>query len=966
MTETALPRARKNSPAKSPAAAFLAGGSEIGRRMRALDWQRTPLGATQRWSASLRTSVRILLTARQPMFLFWGERFVTLYNDAAKGFVTAKHPQVLGQPASSAWHDLWEAIGQRLETVRSNDEAAYDEAATLGGGEGGEATRLAISYSPVPDDDRGVGGVLCVLNETESFHEAILGLSSELDLESLVQKVTDVGTRMTKARFGAFFYNVKTEQGEAYQLFTLSGAPRAAFEKFGMPRATPLFAPTLRGEGAIRLDDVTRDPRYGQMGPHHGMPKGHLPVRSYLAVPVASRSGEVLGGLLFGHPEPGMFTERAERVARAISSHAGVAIDNATLFATARKEIEERARMEAALTQLHELATRVASMPDARAALQAILETAVVLQGGQSGVIHTRTPGEPALTLETARKRAAGSKGSVHSAPITWRDGTPLGELSVHFGDARELSRREVQLAEVCARHAADAIEIHRSREATLESERLYRAIGESINYGVWVCDENGHNVYVSESFLKLTGLTQGSYGKEIWSRVLKPEDAERIRTQWKDCIATGCDWEAEVQVRTASGDYRAILSRGVAIRDSDGRITGWAGMNLDIDRLKRVENELRELDQRKNEFLATLAHELRNPLAPIRNGLEIMRLGRGNAGMVEQARTMMERQLHQMIRLVDDLLDVSRVSRGKIDLRKEKVSLATVLTSAVETAKPLVDQNSQTLSIDIPDEPITLDGDATRLAQVFANLLNNAAKYTDKGGRITIAVRPIEGAVEVSIRDNGIGIPPDMLESVFGIFTQVERSLEKARGGLGIGLSIARRLIEMHGGTVVARSEGPGTGSEFLVTLPTIDALPSSADTTSPGMRRTVRMRRILIADDNIDAASSLSLMLQVMGYDVRVAHDGLEALAVAESFRPDAMLLDIGMPGMNGYEVARKLRERPATANATIVALTGWGQEEDRRKSREFGFDHHLVKPVEPSTLETLLANLGKRPAS
>jgi CheY-like chemotaxis protein len=337
------------------------------------------------------------------------------------------------------------------------------------------------------------------------------------------------------------------------------------------------------------------------------------------------------------------------------------------------------------------------------------------------------------------------------------------------------------------------------------------------------------------------------------------------------------------------------------------------------------------------------------------------MRLGRGNPGVVEQARTMMERQLHQMVRLVDDLLDVSRVSRGKIELRKARIELATALSSAIETAQPLVDQNGQTLTMSIPDTPVIVEADLTRLSQVFANLLNNAAKYGDKGGRIELSVRTEQTSVEIRVKDDGIGIPPEMLERIFDIFTQVDRSLEKARGGLGIGLSIARRLVEMHGGSIAALSEGAGRGSEFVVRLPLAPPRTPGdpGEKTGEHRRIDVRRRRVLIADDNFDSASSLSLMLQVMGNEVRVAHDGVEALAVAESFHPDAVLLDIGMPGLNGYEVCRKLRERPATSKAMIVALTGWGQEEDRRRSREFGFDQHLVKPVEPSTLEALLTS-------
>ena len=1152
-------RTPRKTRAKPPIAGFLAGGGEMGRRMRALDWSLSPLGSPQGWSASLRTAVRILLTARQPMLLWWGERMALLYNDACKGIVGAHHPGVLGQPASAAWRELWERVGARVTAVARSNESAYDEAVPIAiDREAATApTSFAISYSPVPDDEGGPGGTLAVLNETLTMHDAVIELSSELDTDSLVHKVTDAATRLTKARYGAFFYNAERGEGDSYRLFSISGVPRESVEKLGMPRVTTLFQPTFKGERVVRIDDVTKDARYGKSGPFHGMPPGHFPVKSYLAVPVVSRTGEVLGGLFFGHPEPAMFDERAERIARVIAAHAAVAIDNANLFGIARGEIEERSRVEIALreserryrdliealpaalyttdaegrlvvfnsaaaqlwgrepqrgidrwggshrlflpdgtpvaredrplarmlrgetsesaheliverpdgtrrnvlanprtlrdstgaiagainvvvditelkeaqaelartrdelqqqvktlTRLHEMAARLATLEDIEPALQAILETAVDAEaadfgllwiydasrdrltpaasvgftaedlaalsevkvgeeGGASGtcfqsgtrvtVLDSQT--DPRLALFRDVAANAGFR-AIHSTPIATRGGRMLGALSVHFRESRLPTTREVQLAELCARYAAEAIEHHRSAAAIRESERLYRAIGESINYGIWVCDENGDATYVSDSFLRLTGLTAGKYRKSIWSTVLHPDDAQRVRTQWVQCVAEGRDWEAQVRVKTAAGDWRAILSRGVAIRDETGRITGWAGMNLDIDRLKRVENELRELDQRKNEFLATLAHELRNPLAPIRNGREIMRLARGNPGMVEQARTMMERQLHQMIRLVDDLLDVSRVSRGKIELRMERIDLATALANAVETSKPLLDQNGQALELDLPSQPMPLNADLTRLAQVFANLLNNAAKYTDKGGHIRLSAATSGTTAVVRVRDDGIGIPPEMLERIFGIFTQVDRSLEKARGGLGIGLSIAKRLAEMHGGMIEALSDGPGRGSEFVVRLPLAlgAAEPSNEkpNATAPDARMR---RRVLIADDNIDSASSLSMMLQVMGNDVRVAHDGLEALSLAEGFRADAILLDIGMPGLNGYDVCRRIRALPWGRQVTIIALTGWGQEDDKRRSQDAGFDRHLVKPVEPATLARVLAETARR---
>jgi signal transduction histidine kinase/CheY-like chemotaxis protein len=349
-----------------------------------------------------------------------------------------------------------------------------------------------------------------------------------------------------------------------------------------------------------------------------------------------------------------------------------------------------------------------------------------------------------------------------------------------------------------------------------------------------------------------------------------------------------------------------------------------------------RLYDDLRDADRRKDEFLATLAHELRNPLASIRNGLQIMRLAGTSGAAAEQARTMMERQLTQMVRLVDDLLDVSRITRGKIELRKERVELAAVVASAVETSRPLIEASGHELTVTLPPEPIPLDADLTRLAQTFSNLLNNAARYTEQGGHIWLTAERHGGEVMVKVRDTGLGIPADMLPKIFEMFTQVDRSLERSQGGLGIGLTLVKRLVEMHGGSVEARSDGPGKGSEFTVRLPVAVASASQQPQPSKGEGEKTAApakRRILVVDDNVDAAASLSMMFGIMGMEVRTAYDGLEAVEAAAAFNPDVVLLDIGLPKLNGYEAARRIREQPWGKDMVLVAVTGWGQEEDRR---------------------------------
>jgi signal transduction histidine kinase len=382
----------------------------------------------------------------------------------------------------------------------------------------------------------------------------------------------------------------------------------------------------------------------------------------------------------------------------------------------------------------------------------------------------------------------------------------------------------------------------------------------------------------------------------------------------------------------------------------------------LQIAQVRRqTEQALREADQKKDEFLGVLAHELRNPLAPIRNGLQIMKLAKNDAVAAEQARGMMERQLNQMVHLIDDLMDLTRISRGMITLQKTRMPIAAAVRDAVESSRPLIEQQGHDLTLDVPDEPIYVDADETRLSQVIANLLNNAAKYTNRGGCIRLAVERRGNEVAVGVEDNGVGIPAHMLPTVFDMFTQVDRSLEKAQGGLGIGLTIVKRLVEIHGGTIAAESGGHGMGSRFIVRLPVVLALASNPPGGEAGAQTTPSARRrILVVDDNRDAALSLAIMLKIMGNDTQTAHDGLEALDVAAAFRPEVILLDIGMPKLNGYETARRIRQEPWGRSTVLVALTGWGQEEDKRQSREADFDLHMVKPIEPMALDKLLAGL------
>jgi PAS domain S-box-containing protein len=384
----------------------------------------------------------------------------------------------------------------------------------------------------------------------------------------------------------------------------------------------------------------------------------------------------------------------------------------------------------------------------------------------------------------------------------------------------------------------------------------------------------------------------------------------------------------------------------------------GWAVVaHVDITELKLAEERLQEADRHKDEFLAMLAHELRNPLAPVRTALAIMKQPGAPAGDVGRVRDVMERQVQHMAQLIDDLLDVSRISRGRIELRKQVVDVAAVAGRAVEAVRPLLDERGHRLRVALPPGPLWLEADPVRLEQILTNLLSNSAKYTDPGGHIELAAERAGGEVVLRVKDTGIGIAPEMLPRVFDLFVQAERRLDRSRGGVGIGLTLVKRLAELHGGSVSAFSAGPGRGSEFTVRLPGAaggpapSAAPEAAGAAAPG-------RRVLVVDDNVDAADTLALLLRLAGHEVRVAYDGPSALGLAAEFRPQVVLLDLGMPVMDGYEVARRLRRQPGLGGVVLVALTGWGQEEERRLSRAAGIDHHLVKPIEPEKLHEVLA--------
>jgi signal transduction histidine kinase/ActR/RegA family two-component response regulator len=874
-------------------------------QMRSFPWETTPVGPISGWPHSLKAALRLLLDCQMPMRLLWGRHYIQFYNDAYLPILGNKREGALGADIRTTWAEVWSVVGPRMARVWEGEAVRETDLEMVLNRNGYQETcYFTFSYSPIYDDEGKVGGILGTVVETtlnvnaerrqalqlaladtlrrEIGAEALLdvalcqvsnyfagaavayadldgeagtailrgecrnrhptgragaavpletlcfgltaqlrageticapdigqdariaqpdsyraegigaglavplqdggrvvavmsvharaaqrwlpedivlfediarrtwealrriraeealreetrvlelmkraseALASTLDLEPLVQKITDVATQLVGAEFGSFFYNGKDDNGDAYQLYTLSGAPREAFERLGKPRATAVFGPTFYGSAPIRSDDITRDARYGSMEPHRGMPKGHLPVRSYLAASVISRSGEVIGGLFFGHSRPAVFTPRTEELIGAFAVQASIAVDNARLYDMAQ--------------------------------------------------------------------RAAGE------------------------------------------------------REQLLSSERAARA------------------------------------------------EAERH-------------------------------------------------------------------NKMKDEFLAMLAHELRNPLAPITSAAQLLRLPEVNEGLRLKASNIISRQVRHMTELVDDLLDVSRVTRGLVKLENEILDLNKIAIAAVEQARPHIEERRHTLAVDLPSNPVPVEGDRTRLIQVLVNLLNNSAKYTPPGGRIVLTVAVNDGAAEVAVRDNGSGIDAQLLPHIFDLFTQADRAPDRSQGGLGIGLALVKSIVRMHNGQVAACSGGPQQGTTMTVTLPQTDAEVGQVVRSGEGSVEA-RPLTVTVVDDNADAGQSLAVLLRAHGHTVHVHEDAAGTLQSADE-ATQVFILDIGLPDMTGYELARRLRRKPEHARAVFVALTGYGQQRDRELSKQAGFDYHLVKPVEIGKLTQILGRAAE----
>jgi PAS domain S-box-containing protein len=663
------------------------------------------------------------------------------------------------------------------------------------------------------------------------------------------------------------------------------------------------------------------------------------------------------------------------------------------------------------LHDLHELSETLASIPKLPEQLQLILTTFARIHGAHQGLVSiydaqrdtldvAASIGLDTRTVESLRgrkggvgacglvcvdrtrvivedtdtdPRAAGFRAAarehgfraVHSTPLVGRDGTILGALTAHFTTPRKPSEREIRIADICARKAAVFIERARAEEQVRQRDERFQTVLEVSGVPFVVLSPiRGADGRIADFRFVYVNTAAESVLRNRAANVIGRPVLELMPRAWDDRVRFQMYLDAleynevrEMERHTeADGNvawYHIVAS------PLDGDLAIWFA---DITRRKDQERELREADRRKDEFLATLAHELRNPLAPIRQAAAIARAPHATEAQRRWSNTVIERQVQHMSLLLDDLLDVSRITHGTLQLRRQHTDLRSIVDAAVETARPLIDERHHTLTLEVP-AGLRVHADPLRLAQVLSNLLTNAAKYSNPDGTIHVYAAQTDTELVLTVSDTGIGIAPEDLPRVFGMFAQLRSAQEHAAGGLGIGLALAKGIVELHGGRIEVTSGGIGTGAAFTVRLP--NAAPAALEPAAPrseANRQHATAKRILLADDNRDAAESLAIILRLEGHEVELAHDGSAALRAFSERRPDVALLDIGMPKVDGYEVARQIRAAPAGRGVTLIAITGWAQDSDKARSRAAGFDHHLTKPIEPDALIGLLGQSSK----
>lgn len=711
----------------------------------------------------------------------------------------------------------------------------------------------------------------------------------------------------------------------------------------------------------VLVSDIQGDPLWADfrdLARDHGL-------QACWSWPILSATGQVLGTLAYYFRKP-----RGPSAAEAESM--SILVHTAALVLERHRELSHRHAVEAALRQSEAKLERFVNsniigivtyvFDGANAENASIVEAndAFLDMLGYSRTelaegILTWTGLTPPEWLEADRNarwklRTTGTV-DTYQKEFFRKDGS---RATVCVGAANLESSRDEGIA-----YVLDISEIKKSAQAVKDSEAKFRSITNAMPQMVWSTLPDGHHDYYNDQWYEFTGVVPGTTFGDGWNAIFHPEDQQRARDVWQHSLETGESYEMEYRLRHHSGQFRWTLGRALPVRNDQGRVVRWMGTCTDIHDQRQAQEALHESSRRKDEFLAMLAHELRNPLAPISAAAELLRIETTDRRLISSVSQVITRQTAHMTGLIDDLLDVSRVTRGQISLTTELLHVRDLMDEALEQVRAAVEERRHRIDVIEPPHDVCIPGDEKRMVQILANLLGNAVKFTPNGGSIALRADVVGDQVRISVRDDGIGMTQELTNSVFEMFVQGERSSDRSQGGLGIGLALVKSLVTLHGGSVTAHSEGLGKGSEFTVSLPMAprtDVLATPAETTS--LVKAAKGLRVLLVDDNVDAAHMLSLLLESAGHTVQVAHHPVRALQEAETFLPDVCLLDIGLPEMNGNELALQMKGIPTLANALMIAVTGYGQPHDLELAFAHGFTHHFVKPVDISRLIATLS--------
>jgi signal transduction histidine kinase/ActR/RegA family two-component response regulator len=986
-----------------PSFDFLSDGGEMGALMRKRDWAAT-LGPPALWPQTLKTSLRLVLTSNHPMFIWWGPELIQFYNDAYRQTMgPERHPGALGQRGRECWAEIWHIVGPQIESVMAGGKATWHEDQLVPVTRHGQREDVwwTYGYSPIQDAE-GVRGVLVVCNDVTAQHQSWekqlrlnrqlvdeiqrrekveqhlafqLKLSDELRGLSGPSEIAGVafdlvGRYLSVSRInyvdidelaGTFHISHEWKQDE---LPSVHGQV-AALRKLGLE-----IVATLRGGNIVRVNDTVADARTAS----HVAAYGAMGARAILIVPLI-KDGRLVAAISLQQSSPYGWTagqvtlleDMGQRIWNAIEQARAEAQQSLAAQSLAAQNRAESQRLRSMFQQAPGFMV-IFQGPDhvfefcnaaylrlvgdrdlvGRSVRDALPE--IEGQGFFELLDEVFATGQPFSANDVpllVQRQAAGPPVRAYVdfvyQPIVDSEGTITG-IFVEGFDATE--RRDAKLA--------------------LETSQLRLKEGmDAARMVIWDWDIAADKIKFSDNAPMVLGSTWTD-ANAAWASIYRHDLQLHLGTRDKAIAARTAYKQIVRFARPDDGEVMWLQIYGNAMCGENGHPFAVRGVAIDVTERQRAEEALREADRRKDEFLAMLAHELRNPLAPIGSAAQVLSISGHDEKRVRQSSQIIARQVDHMTSLINDMLDVSRVTSGLVNLDKQSLDIKQIVAESIEQTRPLIERRRHRLMVDACAEPVFVLGDGKRLVQIVTNLLQNAAKYTPEGGSIAIQVEQRGDEVVISVSDNGIGIDEQLLPHVFELFTQGKRSSDRSQGGLGLGLALVGSLVSLHGGRVVASSEGSGKGAIFTVAIPRLTGVlePSSeGEGTSRFSQPAGRSLQVLVVDDNVDAASSMAMFLEAAGHVPLVEHDSIVALESARQQKPEVILLDIGLSGIDGNELARQLRSMPQTAGATLIAVTGYGQDHDRQRSIAAGFDYFFVKPVNSQKLMELLADIAQR---